>query len=56
MGYEDFNVEMRPFQRFETQYLNSNFFTFRSLFVFGHKFGLRNDLRDIQVFEFIFDF
>ena len=42
-----------PGQTFETQYLNTNYFTFRSLF--GHKFGLRNDLEDIKVFDMIFE-
>ena len=41
----------RPIQSFETQYLNTNYFNFRSLF--GHKFGLRNHLGDIKVFDLI---
>ena len=43
----------RPVQSFETQYLNTNYFTFRSLF--GHKFGLRNNPEDIKVFDLTFD-
>jgi hypothetical protein len=35
----------RPVQSFETQYLNTNYFTFRSLFGLG----------DIKVFGLIFD-
>jgi hypothetical protein len=43
----------RPVQSFETQYFNNNQFNFRSLF--GHKFGLRNHLKNIKVFGLIFD-
>ena len=39
----------RPIQSFETQYLNTNYLTFGSLFC--HKFGLRNHLGDIKVFD-----
>jgi hypothetical protein len=46
------HAALSPFS-FETQYLNTNYFTFRSLF--GHKFGLRNQLGDIKVFDLIFD-
>ena len=41
----------RPGQSFETQPLNTNYFTFRSLF--GQKIGLRNHLGDIKVFDLI---
>jgi hypothetical protein len=43
----------RPVQSFEIQYLNTNYFNVRSLF--GHRFGLRNHLGDIKVFDLIFD-
>ena len=43
----------RPVQSFETHYLNVNYFTFRSLF--GPKIDLINYLRDIKVFDLIFD-
>ena len=43
----------RPVESFETQYLNTNYFTFRSLF--GNKVGLSNHHRDIKVFGLIFD-
>ena len=43
----------RPVQSFETQYLNTNYFTFMS--IFGQIFGLRNHLRDIKVFDVTFD-
>ena len=44
----------RPVQSFETQYLKTNYFTFRS--IFGRKIDLRNHLGDIKAFDFIFDF
>ena len=43
----------RPVQSFETQYLNTNYFTFMS--IFGQIFGLRNHLGDIKVFDVTFD-
>ena len=43
----------RPVQSFETQYLNTNDFTFMS--IFGQIFGLRNHLGDIKVFDVTFD-
>ena len=47
-------VQFRPGQTFETQYFNTNYFTFRSLF--GHIFGLRNLLGDIKVLDrYIFE-
>jgi hypothetical protein len=39
----ELGVTTRPVQSFETQYLNTNHFTFRSLF--GHKLGL--DIRGV---------
>ena len=44
---------IRPVQSFETQYLNTNYFTFMS--IFGQIFGLRNHLGDIKVFDVTFD-
>ena len=51
MKYIANGVLSRPVQSFETQYLNTSYFTFRSLF--GQKFGLKNHLGDIKVFDLI---
>ena len=50
---KNISVARGPVQSFETQYLNTNYLTFRS--IFGLKLGLRNYLGDIKVFDLIFD-
>ena len=48
---EEYIPMYRPVQSFETEYLDTNYSAFRSLF--GLIFGLRNHLRETQVFDLI---